>query len=100
MKIPELHTGNMLREFLRKKRYRIAPLARDMNRRPETISDYFKRPSIHTRILLELSIALKYNFFYQIGTMLPAEFPPDISEEKDKEIDSFEMQCCRKVLNE
>ena len=86
MKIPALDTGKMLHEFLRKKCFRQAPLARDLGRSPETIAGYLKRSSIHTRILLELSMVLKYNFFKHIGAMLPDEFPPDLCAAKDEEI--------------
>lgn len=69
-----LNTGQMLSEYIKKKRIRVMPLARLMNRNIQNIIDYRKNKSIQTNILYEICAGLKYNFFAEIANQMPEEW--------------------------
>ena len=82
----------MLWKHIKKHRLFQAALARDMGRHPKTIADYLKRPNIQSNTLMELSIALKHNFFKEISLLLPAEFPPHAEDPKDVELAALRQE--------
>ena len=69
-----IHTGDLLSRYYKDLGTKKSALARDLNRRPETIYKYQKNATIQTAILWEISVALKHNFFKDIACRLPAEF--------------------------
>jgi plasmid maintenance system antidote protein VapI len=71
-----LHTGQLLKQHLQEQGISAAELGRRMGRGRETISRFFKNPTIQTSILLEISIALHYNFFRQVAHLLPPRYAP------------------------
>ena len=71
-----LHTGQLLKQRLREQGLSAAELGRRLGRGRETIRRFFKNPTIQTSILLEISIALQYNFFKELAALLPPDMPP------------------------
>ena len=71
-----LHTGQLLKQRLREQGLSAAELGRRLGRGRETIRRFFKNPTIQTSILLEISIALQYNFFKEVAALLPPDMPP------------------------
>ncbi|MCG3165234.1 MAG: hypothetical protein POELPBGB_00996 [Bacteroidia bacterium] len=88
---PVKHVGQMLNQHIRKNRYYKSALARDLDRRYETIADYLKRPSVQVRILFELCQALNHNFFADIAAQLPPDMPANPTP-KDQRIAELEKQ--------
>ena len=89
-----LNTGELIKNYFELKRIRRAALARVMGKALKTLLSYEKNSTIQTRILWDLSIALKYNFFMDIALLLPKEFHcgTDIFEEKNKRINDLEKE--------
>ena len=86
MKKPDIHTGKIIRTYIKKRRFFISALARDMGRNYYTTFRFLKRSSMQTNVLLDVSLALRYNFFREIAEQLPPELPPHYDTDKDAEI--------------
>jgi uncharacterized protein YlxW (UPF0749 family) len=65
--IPDLHVGNMLKAKHKAQRITHAVLARRLKRDQNAIQRLFKRSSIQTYLVWELSIALNHNFFADLA---------------------------------
>lgn len=90
----EINTGELINEYFEKKRIRRAALSRVMGKTLRAIIRYEKNETIQTRLLVELSRALRHNFFMDIAMMLPSEFTTtkDIFEEKNRKIDELQKE--------
>jgi hypothetical protein len=83
------HVGGMVSAILKKKHWYSAALARDIGRSLSTLMEYYRKPSMQTAILWELSLAMKHNFFADIAVQLPADYSgalQDALAEKDQQI--------------
>lgn len=83
------HIGKAFRAHIKKKHLKVGTVAHNIHREVNTVRAYYKRHSMQTSILWELSLALKHNFFADIAAQLPAECVVPVNEtilEKDKEI--------------
>ena len=92
---PAPHSGLLLTTYFKEKRIRKSALAREMNRRPDTIYGFEKNSSIQTAILWEICHALKHNFFADIALLLPSTYSQTISAEalaKDQRIAELDQQ--------
>ena len=69
-----INTGKLLNDFIIKNRITKAHLGRDINRDGVSINHYIANTSIQTGILMDISYALKHNFFHDIANYLPEEF--------------------------
>lgn len=90
----EINTGELINEYFERKRIRRAALSRVMGKTLRAIMKYEKNETIQTRILIELSYALRHNFFMDIAMMLPPEFTTtkDIFDEKNRKIDELQQE--------
>ena len=77
------HTGKMLGAAVKKQQVRKSALAPALERSFTTVNGYFKRASIQTSILWELSLALKHNFFADMAAALPPELPSNVPIAED-----------------
>ena len=68
------HTGELLKDFFKKRRIRKAALSRLINRSPKTLATYGKNSTLQTAILWEICHALKHNFFADIAVQLPSTY--------------------------
>jgi hypothetical protein len=68
------HTGELLKDFFKKRRIRKAALSRLINRSPKTLATYGKNSTLQTAILWEICHALKHNFFADIAAQLPPTY--------------------------
>jgi DNA-binding XRE family transcriptional regulator len=77
MKLPiePPHIGKMLNNYIRRNRYYQSALARDIGVRPETISDFLKRPDNKISNLWKVCFALNYNFLSDLAAKLPPAMP-------------------------
>lgn len=67
-----LHTGQLVKTVLGKKRVTHAALARAVHRSSSNISALIANPSNQTYILWEISLALRHNLFTDIAAQLDA----------------------------
>lgn len=89
--IPAPHAGSLVKEYIKSNRLYQSALARDLGRRPETVSAYLKSNSLHTRVLFELSQALNRNFFSDIASLLPSAMSAAPTP-KDQRVTELEKQ--------
>ena len=68
------HIGEMLSERIKKRRISKAAISRVMQRAPETVHRFTKRPSLQTEILWQLCTVMKHNFFADLAAQLPPDF--------------------------
>lgn len=86
--------GLMLKTFIKKRKIHKSALARKLNKSYTTLVFYLKKPSIHIEVLLEISLALKHNFFADIAALLPKDFTTEaiISTEKEEQMALLEKE--------
>ena len=68
------HIGEMLSERIKKRRISKAAISRVMQRAPETVHGFTKRPSLQTEIVWQLCTVMKHNFFADMAAQLPPGF--------------------------
>src|SRR5690606_31105906 len=77
MKTPETTAcpdiGQMLNNRIKKRRISKAALSRNANRKPQTLQKILSKPSIQIRILWELCVAMRHNFFADLAAQLPQD---------------------------
>ena len=89
-----IHIGQLLVSYFKEHRTHKAALARMLNVKPTGILRYQKRDSLQTNILLNISHALKHNFFMDIAQELPIEYSTNkpLFAEKDLEIEALKKE--------
>lgn len=92
--ISTLHFGAIVKKYIDKNKIAKASLARKLNISGSAIIAYQKSASLKTSTLLELTHALKHNFFQDIASMLPANYSTDapIDQTKDRRIAELELE--------
>jgi hypothetical protein len=89
-----MHIGELVKEYLVRKRIYKSALARKINKRDTDILRYQKSVSLKTEVLFLLSDALEHNFFADIAALLPSHYsssaPVDTS--KDEIIENLTKQ--------
>lgn len=81
----DFHFGNILKAYIKSRKITKAVLARKINRDDSTILYYQKTASLQLAIVLQLSHAVKHNFFADIAAMLPATYKSSVLPETDKD---------------
>ena len=89
-----LHFGAIVKQYIDKNKITKASLARKLNISGSAIIAYQKSASLKTGTLLELSHALKHNFFQDIASMLPRAYSTDVpvDQTKDQRIAELELE--------
>ena len=77
----DFHLGSLIKSYIDRNRISKAALARKIGRTDSTILKLQKRPSIQVGIVIELSHALKHNFFADIAAQLPAAYTTEAPED-------------------
>ena len=89
--IQDIHIGKIIQDKLAEKSMTVTGLATKINRERTTVHDIFKRKSIDTELLREISIALDYDFirnvYYKEET--PTIFIPIKTEEDLKNLEEI-----------
>lgn len=92
--LPMPHVGAKLKAFFKARRTHKAVVARILNVNDVSIVRYQKRESLQCRLLWELSLILKHNFFKDLAALMPEDFtsyaPVDTS--KDERIAQLEEE--------
>lgn len=88
------HLGQMLRHHLKTNKLYRSSLARALNRTDAAMLRYEKYPSLQARLLWELSMALKHNFFADIADQMPKGFTTEVVADtaKDDRITALERE--------
>jgi hypothetical protein len=86
------HTGNMLRQFVKKNRLFQSGWARQQGVLPTTIATYLKNPTLRVDTLFTICQVLEYNFFKEIANALPVHFPPKTKTENDQLVEELKQQ--------
>ena len=100
---PYPHMGELVRKRLRQKGVSNAILARKLNITPIGVTRYFGRSSLQAGILWNISVAIGYNLFAEMGMGLPVPYKYTGHEEaiiilkeqcteKDKRIEDLEKE--------
>ena len=84
MEKPTFNDGKMIKAYIKEKRFFISAMARDMGKQYKTAFNYLKRSSLRTDVLVDISMALRYNFFREMAEQMPPEFPPHYDTDKDE----------------
>ncbi|MFA6059630.1 MAG: hypothetical protein WC756_15595 [Taibaiella sp.] len=71
---PYPHMGELVRMRLRQKGVSNAILARKLNITPIGVTRYFGRGSLQAGILWNISVAIGYNLFAEMGMSLPVPY--------------------------
>jgi hypothetical protein len=97
-----IHTGEMLENYMSKHRYTKAELGRGINRLGISVFQYIQNSSIQTGILIDICHALEHNFFQDMADQLPHTFSKNnanstsYADEKDQLIALLQQE--NKVL--
>jgi len=86
---PFPHIGNMLTDYVTKKRKYRAAMSRTLGIRLNSLLKIMKKPTIQVELLWRLSNLLKHNFVADVAMQLPSSYTgaiQDIVAVKDKEI--------------
>ena len=62
MKTDEIHIGSLIRQKLDESPLTVTEFAHRINKTRENVYDIFKRQSIHTELLRQISKTLKHDF--------------------------------------
>ncbi|WP_293892166.1 hypothetical protein [Flavobacterium sp.] len=97
-----IDTGKMILDYITKNKMSKTELGNKIDRRGISITNYTRTKGIHTGILLNISHAVKHNFFRDIADQLPADYtyikPEDMTLHKEKDNLIAELQEENKVL--
>lgn len=86
------HIGNMLRQYVKKRRIFQSGWARESGLHPSTVATYLENPSMRVDTLFAICQTLKHNFFREIADMLPPELEPKAAIDRDAEVDALKAQ--------
>ena len=64
--LQNIYIGKIIEEKLKEKSMTVTGLADKINRERSTVHDIFKRKSIDTELLIEISKALDYDFIHKV----------------------------------
>jgi hypothetical protein len=73
----DFHVGSIIKSYIDRNKISKAALARKVNRTDSAVLQLQKRASLQLGIVMELSHALKHNFFADIAAQLPAAYTSD-----------------------
>lgn len=91
-----IHVGEMLKKYIDSKRIFKSSLARKLNRSDSTILQYQKGKTMQIAILVELTHALKHNFFSDIAALFPPEYSSSEAVDNSKDLRIAELE--QKIL--
>ena len=90
----DFHMGKIIKEYIDRRKVSKAALARKIKRSDSTILEYQKSATLQVGIVLELSHALKHNFFADVAALLPATYGTSVPTDttKDERIAQLELE--------
>lgn len=94
------HIGQKVKEILEKRGMSKAELGRKLSMTSTNVHKIFKRESIDTKLLENLSILLEHNFFAYIISELPISVQErhDIQDNVSRIVPQSEMEALRKQI--
>ena len=108
-KEPAPDVGLLISRYFSERRIYRSALSRKLGVRLHTVLNYQKRPSLQTATLWKLSMALKHNFFLDIGHQLPTDFSSNATKdttssdrilalEKEKALLEAQLEILKEVM--
>ncbi|MDR0754301.1 MAG: helix-turn-helix domain-containing protein [Prevotellaceae bacterium] len=79
----EIHIGNIIRQKVNQSSLSVAEFAKRINKTRENVYDIFKRSSIDTELLSQISKVLNYDFFKHFNSKEKASEDSKFSEYSD-----------------
>lgn len=79
LKMP--HLGNILSRFYVERKVNKSGLARAIAKDKSTVQKYDTRASLPCRILWDISVAVKHNFFADLAAQLPETYTTNLPED-------------------
>lgn len=86
------HTGNMLREYVKKHRIFQSGWARQQGVSGQTKARYLKQPTMRIDTLYAVCQTLHYNFLQEIAATLPATMPRQQPPGQQAEVAALQQQ--------
>ena len=93
-----LHIGNLIKKQIDSRKIAKSALARKIKKTDATILYYQRQASLKTDIILNLSIALKHNFFQDLADLLPSSYSAAHPETDMKDATIAQLQEEIKIL--
>ncbi|MFA9189817.1 hypothetical protein AAGV28_00410 [Flavobacterium sp. FZUC8N2.13] len=81
-----IHVGNLIAWIIQEKHIKKKDVAQCLNVIPNTITQYFKQPSVQTAILWRLSQALDYNLLIDLGERLKIPFETKVEKQLKEDL--------------
>lgn len=93
-----LHIGNLIKKQIDSRKIAKSALARKIKKKDATILYYLRQATLKTDIILNLSIALKHNFFQDLADLLPSSYSAARPETDMKDATIAQLQEEIKIL--
>ncbi|MFA6059207.1 MAG: hypothetical protein WC756_13470 [Taibaiella sp.] len=90
---PYPHIGKLISKHIKLAGTNKAEVARKLSVSSGTVGSYGKNKSVQVGILWNVGMAIKHNFFAEIGTLMPIPF---VNTELEKSISEFKQQLAAK----
>lgn len=81
-----IHVGNLIAWIIQEKHLKKKDVAQQLNILPNTLTQYFKQPSVQTGILWRLSQAMQYNLLIDLGERLKIPFETKAEKELKEQL--------------
>jgi cell shape-determining protein MreC len=86
------HIGNMLRDYVTKKRIYQSGWARQQGLNPTSVARYLKRPTMQVDTLFAISQTLQHNFLREISDLLPPQLEPQAAIDRGAEVEALQQR--------
>ncbi len=86
------HIGNMLRQYVQKRRISQSGWARETGLNPSTVATYLENPAMRVDTLFAICQTLQHNFLREIADMLPPDMEPKAATNRDAEVEALKAQ--------
>lgn len=91
-----LHIGRLVNNKILEKRLTYTEVSRRMNITLPSLTGYFENPSLQSRIIHKLCLALEYNFFDDFTNTLPENLQKTNDDSQSKQ----EIEALKKVIED
>ncbi|MDR1679651.1 MAG: hypothetical protein LBR81_07740 [Prevotellaceae bacterium] len=86
------HNGNLLKKHIEESRLLPSHVAKRMGISFSTLRTFYNRQTVQTKTLWTASMALGYNFFFDLGMQLPQNMESALDTELKKRVEQLEKE--------
>jgi hypothetical protein len=87
-----IDTGRLINSYRLKEKLSLAELSRILQKTPVGAANYTRNKSIQTSTLIDISYALRHNFFQELANALPRDFTINQLKDPAKETQEQEQK--------